>query len=520
MIATFAIFLALFILETGTLKNPDVRVGTVAYGIESSAGVSVSAAPAPSSVEMIEAGPNCGDAVLDAGEECDWGDTKNGFTGGSKACMTNCVKPKCGDGILHTEIREECEPLYTFIKKKDLITGKEIEEKVPYIPLCGDYCTHPKLDADKKLIEGCTWTRKLCLEDLPALTESMFDDYVKKSQKKSTSSAEREPSSDAPADISSAPPPASSAPAEPISLCGNAAVDTGESCDQGDKNSSFVPNVCRTDCTLPVCGDGVVDTFYGESCDQGKNNSNTTPSACRLSCTPAFCGDGIVDTNEQCDGGLDCLATCKKADQSVTGCGNGVTDPKETCDDGNRDSGDGCSRLCALEGNICGNVILDIGEECDDGNAVNGDGCSTFCLFEKSACGNGVLDIGEECDEGAGNSDADASRCRSTCEKYSCGDGTLDLEEECDDGNKDNRDSCTNFCLLPDCGDGFRQATEQCDDGNKISNDGCSKRCMAEAGHPAATEHERNLLMMVFVITSLIGFTGGMFTGWKFVGIR
>jgi cysteine-rich repeat protein len=41
----------------------------------------------------------------------------------------------------------------------------------------------------------------------------------------------------------------------------------GEDCDEGEANSDSEPDACRTDCSLPRCGDGVHD--QGEACDDG-----------------------------------------------------------------------------------------------------------------------------------------------------------------------------------------------------------------------------------------------------------
>jgi len=56
----------------------------------------------------------------------------------------------------------------------------------------------------------------------------------------------------------------------------------------------------------PVCGDAVVqkpnkDGFY-EQCDAGTEiNSDSLPDRCRRNCTLPKCGDGVVDSNEACD---------------------------------------------------------------------------------------------------------------------------------------------------------------------------------------------------------------------------
>ncbi len=59
----------------------------------------------------------------------------------------------------------------------------------------------------------------------------------------------------------------------------------------------------------------------------------------------------------------------------------------EECDDGNLVNGDGCESNCALTG--CGNGIVDPGEECDDGNADDGDACASDCTL--TAVDNEVL---------------------------------------------------------------------------------------------------------------------------------
>jgi cysteine-rich repeat protein len=57
----------------------------------------------------------------------------------------------------------------------------------------------------------------------------------------------------------------------------------------------------------------------GEECDDGAGNSNTAADACRVACLNPSCGDSVVDSGEECD-------------------------------DGNIADGDGCSSLCADEG--------------------------------------------------------------------------------------------------------------------------------------------------------------------------
>ena len=107
-----------------------------------------------------------------------------------------------------------------------------------------------------------------------------------------------------------------------VAVCGDGvSVPQCEACDDGNANSDTTPDVCRSDCTLPRCGDGVADTAYGEECDDGNA--------------------------ESCDG---CTRDCRI--EHDTGCGDGLIVPgcgPDQCDDGNLVDGDGCTATCRLE---------------------------------------------------------------------------------------------------------------------------------------------------------------------------
>jgi cysteine-rich repeat protein len=114
-------------------------------------------------------------------------------------------------------------------------------------------------------------------------------------------------------------------PSAPV--CGNGIEQEGEACDDGTGNSNTTPDACRTDCTLPFCGDGTADPGNDEECDDGDEQDL---DGCRPDCTLEFCGDGDVNDlpNEDCDDGNEdagdrCTNDCREAD-----CGDGVV-----CDD-------------------------------------------------------------------------------------------------------------------------------------------------------------------------------------------
>lgn len=202
--------------------------------------------------------------------------------------------------------------------------------------------------------------------------------------------------------------------------------------------------------------------------------------------------------------GFDANASASYAGEIQAGSGGGMT---ELCDDGNTSNFDACTSACvpavcgdgfvqASEGEecdtpaawcvscqrdnlaACGDGTADpaIGEQCDDNNTTDGDGCSALCQTE--VCGDGILQPGEECDDGA-NGDEDG--CTDTCIEEFCGDSVVQRGEECDDGaaNADTA-TCLSTCLSAACGDSLVASTEECDDGNDDSGDGCSGTCTIE----------------------------------------
>jgi cysteine-rich repeat protein len=175
----------------------------------------------------------------------------------------------------------------------------------------------------------------------------------------------------------------------PEPICGNAIVETGEACDDGN---TIETDDCTTACEAASCGDGFLHED-DEVCDDG-NMDNT--DACAM-CAVAECGDGFVQTDvEQCDdANVSNTDMCTNACELAV-CGDGFVGPDEDCDDVNMDNTDGCVDCAAA---VCGDGAVQFGvEECDDGNMDNTDGCTDTCMGV--VCGNTFVQMGEECDDG------------------------------------------------------------------------------------------------------------------------
>ncbi len=368
----------------------------------------------------------CGNAILETGEECDLGATRNGFSNCTKDCRTLF----CGDHLISPALKEECEPEYEEVYALDPETGELIIEVQYLAASCGMICTVPTCDAQGNCSGGC---------------KRMFLNACVQS----SSSANMQATDAAPSTLMQ---------------CGNALVDGGEQCDDGNTVNI---DTCTNDCRISVCGDSIVQIW--EQCDDG-NRVDT--DACSNTCLSPACGDGFVQTGEECDDGNPvstdaCTTACKNAR-----CGDQLIQPGEQCDDGNQIQGDGCTNFCSLPS--CGDGIVQMGEVCDDGNKLDMDACTNGCMSTR--CGDGVLQTTEECDDG---NKVNGDTCNNLCKVPTCGNGMREGEEICDDGNHANNDACTNECMRPSCGDGYLQSGEFCDDGNQSNEDNCTSLCRA-----------------------------------------
>jgi cysteine-rich repeat protein len=324
---------------------------------------------------------NCGNGVLDAGEECDGGDNCTNCLCLSPWTESNgnlgCRNPDlCGNGV--KDPGEECDG------------GND----------CTD-CTCPS-DMEPDDLMGC----RIRCGNLIIDPGEVCDDGNNVSGDGC--------SADCLSDES----------------CGNGIVDSVEICDDGGESAN-----CDDDCSLPACGDGNVNSTVGEQCDDSGESAS-----CDDDCTTVSCGDGVVNSTagEVCDDGGE-SASCD-SDCSLVSCGDGVvnTTAGEQCDDSGESAS--CDDDCTTVS--CGDGVVNstAGEVCDGGTGcifaiclcpegMGSDGVGG-CQPSASTCSDGLDNDGDgliDCED----SDCFGPSCVEICDDGLDNDGDGDID--CDD---------------------------------------------------------------------------------------
>lgn len=117
-----------------------------------------------------------------------------------------------------------------------------------------------------------------------------------------------------------------------VETCDDGNTDAGDGCSatctvEDGYTCTGTPSVCTDDSVpppVPVCGDAKVDT--GEACDDGNTTAGDgcsatctvesgwactgNPSVCTENSSPALCGDDVVQSGEECDGQAGCRKDC------------------------------------------------------------------------------------------------------------------------------------------------------------------------------------------------------------------
>jgi cysteine-rich repeat protein len=210
------------------------------------------------------AGPNCGDGMVQMGEQCDLG-PENSATG---SCTPDCQLAACGDGYVYGEF-EECDDGNT-INTDDCVMDCKLAT-------CGDGFMQTGVeecdDGNDDESDGCTST---CL---PA---TCGDGVVQEGE-------QCDDANDVTTD---------DCPSCQLAYCGDGFIQTGlEECDDGNMldNDACISVFCE----IAFCGDGYVQDGV-ETCDDANmDDTDACPS-----CAPAVCGDGFTyEDVEDCDDG-------------------------------------------------------------------------------------------------------------------------------------------------------------------------------------------------------------------------
>jgi cysteine-rich repeat protein len=335
--------------------------------------------------------PRCGDGFRQGTEECDDGNDEN-----TDACTTSCVATRCGDGLVNDRLRLDTLTSPTVTNPYG-VRGRVCDDGSSCSGTC-DMTASPNAP-EHGICEALGYDHATRVQWGGGAGES--DTSMPHAYNWACTNFDCRPGGNT----------YSSDNCSASEMLNNITCisDGREECDEGAENADVAGASCRTDCTLPRCGDRIIDGT--EECDDG----NTTPNdGCSNICRLPSCGDSVVQTGEECDDG---------DDDDTNACRNSCIRPR------------------------CGDGFVSIGEVCDEG-AANSSApdaiCRTDCKPQR--CGDGVADSGEACDDGdTDNTDI----CTTVCEYAECGDGFRQrlIGEDCDDGNFDDGDGCSAICL-------------------------------------------------------------------------
>jgi cysteine-rich repeat protein len=205
----------------------------------------------------------CGDGIVQAGEQCDDGDTVNG-----NGCTNACTLPVCGDGIV--QAGEQCDDGNQ--SQNDACRNSCV------FNVCRDGFHNPGSeqcdDGNSIDDDGCTnaCTLPACGDGIVQAGEQCDDGNGVDTDGCTTACR--------------------------LPACGDGFTQAGEQCDDGNAVDT---DACTNACALPRCGDGVLQA--GEACDDGNGIAGDGCTVdCRLGeiCTdpPDNDGNGLVNCSD------------------------------------------------------------------------------------------------------------------------------------------------------------------------------------------------------------------------------
>lgn len=394
--------------------------------------------------------PVCGDGIKAGFEECDDGGLVDG-DGCSALCISEILK--CGNGVVESEVEEECDK--GSLPDDGCCLGCKVEDSC---------CGNGKCEAKQAEPESCS----SCPLDCGSCEWDCGDGIC-----------------------------------EGVETC----VSCAEDCACGDGEVCYIDDCCLPACDGKECGSDSCGGMCGE-CEAG---SGCVFGECYVEGKDCA---ALLQCVADCGGGAECQAPCLEVAELPAKskylalmncvkveCGQEPTedcfaeavadecaDLHLTCVPCAPDCTDldcGLDAVCGLScgnclgANICvdGKCVID-GDECGD-NACTGEESCSSCPGDCGACcGNGECQeqFGEtcktcskdcgECVEGCGdgecNGDEDCGSCTDDC---SCPDDQVCYQSEC----------CAKSCEDKECGDdGCGSDCGSCEDGESCVNGSCS----------------------------------------------
>ena len=237
--------------------------------------------------EQILGGPLCGDGLLDPGEECD-----DGNTGPEDGCDAWCRWEgfnRCGNHIL--EWGEQCDDGNLF-NSDGCSTLCQREQTAP-LSSCGDGRRAKTEQCDDgNPLDGDGCDRGCRIESFSAAAALLCGDGLRDVGEECDDG-----------NLSNGDGCSSHCLFEQ-GRCGDSTVQRalGEQCEPSLHNASL-PYGCTSTCRFlhRECGNGIPN--LGEECDSGPLNSNLPDAPCRPDCSLPHCGDIVLDPVEFCDDG-------------------------------------------------------------------------------------------------------------------------------------------------------------------------------------------------------------------------
>lgn len=186
----------------------------------------------------------------------------------------------------------------------------------------------------------------------------------------------------------------------PVNQCGNGVAETGEGCDDGNTTNG---DGCSATCAIEVAGSytvvsatATVATSIATVGQTANITINvTTPGYLTARTQTDLSGACASDTQMNLNDSTG--TSIAYNDDGGTGLCSAFTSPLLSTGTYelvvNEYGNNGTIAnlyvvLGSIQANICGNGIAETGETCDDGNTVSGDGCSSMCALE----GNNVTE--------------------------------------------------------------------------------------------------------------------------------